>query len=162
MNTILSVVCAFAQDTSIKDVEDRFQRWGQERTTAGDEWSKLRTRWGDQVGTMTPDGRWSWGTARTGTSQEVIGDDACRGLVNLLGSGVFHYLRTVGFAIGDDVVRVLHNSSDVAVGGFDLENCLMGTLSEQNPTFFDGGARVVFVNSSPTSAGWDSYVDYYT
>lgn len=162
MNTILSVVCAFAQGTNITEVESRFQRWGQQRATAGDQWSKLRTRWGDQVGTMTPDGRWSWDKARAGTSQEVIGDDACRGLVNLLGSGAFHYLRRVGFAIGDDVVRVLHNSSDVAVGGFDLENCLVGTLSEQNPTFFDGGARVVFVNSSPTSAGWDSYVDYYT
>lgn len=117
-------------------------------------------RWGGRVCTATPDGRFTWEEDRVTSSQVVIGDDACRGLVNVLTSGAFHYQRTVGFAMGEDVVQTLHNASDESVGGFDLKRCQMGTVSVQHPSFFDFGGRVVYVNASPTVAGQDAYVHF--
>ena len=131
------------------------------KESAMSEGEPVRMRWGGRVCTATTSGRFSWEEDRVASSQVVIGDDACRGLVNVLTSGAFHYQRTVGFAMGEDVVQTLHNASDESVGGFDLKRCQMGTVSVQHPSFFDFGGRVVYVNASPTVAGQDAYVHFH-
>ena len=138
--------------------EREVERMVQERAMS--EGEPVRMRWGGRVCTATPGGRFTWEEDRVASSQVVIGDEACRGLVIVLTSGAFHYPRTVGFAMGEDVVQTLHNPSDESVGGFDLKRCQMGTVSVQHPSFFDFGGRVMYVNASPTVAGQDAYVHF--